>query len=119
MMIGLPGEGDSDVHRTVEFLNSHKLFGLKIHSVYVMKGTRLARLYDEGKYVPIAFDDYVRLASYVITHVSPDLILHRITGDCPDGMLAAPEWNKDKNAVISAIQAKLKHDGLYQGIYFK
>ena len=119
MMIGLPGEDDGDIHRTVEFLNSHKLFGLKIHSVYVMKGTRLARLYDEGKYVPITFDDYVRLAAYVITHVSPDLILHRITGDCPDGMLTAPEWNKDKNAVISAIQAKLKQDGLYQGIYFK
>ncbi|MBQ8290588.1 MAG: TIGR01212 family radical SAM protein [Clostridia bacterium] len=119
MMVGLPGEGDGDIYRTVSFLNSHKLFGLKIHSVYVMKGTRLARQYDEGKYVPITFDDYVRLAAYVITHVSPDLILHRITGDCPDGMLAAPEWNKDKNAVISAIQAKLKHDGLYQGIYFK
>lgn len=119
IMIGLPGERDSDIYRTVDFLSTHKLFGLKIHSVYVMKGTRLARLFDEGKYTPVTFDDYVRLATYVITHISPEIILHRITGDCPRDMLVAPLWNENKNTVISAIQTKLKQDGLYQGIYYK
>ena len=119
IMIGLPGESDSDIHRTVDFLSTHKLFGLKIHSVYVMKGTRLARLFDEGKYTPVTLDDYVRLATYVITHVSPEIILHRITGDCPRDMLVAPLWNENKNTVISAIQTKLKQGGLYQGIYYK
>ena len=68
-----------------------------------MKGTALEKMYARGGYVPPTLKEYAESAVYVLTHISPDIVVHRITGDCPAGLLAAPEWNRDKNRVISEI----------------
>lgn len=119
IIIGLPGEDAEDVKATVEFLNAHKIDGIKIHSIYIMEGTALAELYRSNRYTPPTVDEYCELAIYVLTHISKGLTVHRITGDCPDGLLVAPLWNSDKNAVISKIQARMKELGAYQGIYYQ
>ncbi len=119
MIIGLPGECKEDVYRTVDVINDSEAWGVKMHSIYVMEGTRLAEMYRSGEYTPPSMDEYVGLAAECISRLRPDIIVHRITGDCPDGLLVAPEWNKDKNAVISAIQRKLEDDNSSQGSGYK
>ena len=49
-MIGLPKETHENIVNTVDFLNMHKFDGIKIHSTYVIKDTRLAELFYGGKY---------------------------------------------------------------------
>jgi radical SAM superfamily enzyme len=117
-MIGLPGESDEELYKTVELIRKTKPFGIKIHSVYVVRGTALSAMLERGEYVPISKEDYVRRATYVLTHVSPDTVIHRLTGDCPRELLVAPTWNTDKNAILGAIQNGLDQNGLYQGIYY-
>ena len=114
MIIGLPGEDADDVRATVELINEDA-WGVKIHSIYVMEGTELARMYRAGEYTPPTLDVYTSLAAEAIACLRPDMIVHRITGDCPDGLLVAPEWNKDKNKTIALIRAKLEREGLKQG----
>ena len=114
MIIGLPGEMPSDVDATVDLIN-RDAWGIKIHSIYVMEGTELARMYGAGEYTPPTLDAYCSLAARSISRLRPDMIVHRITGDCPDGMLVAPEWNKDKNKIISLIRSTLESEGLCQG----
>ena len=118
LMIGLPGEGDSELEQTVRLVSSTMPFGIKIHSVYVAEGTELAEMYRRGEYTPIEKNIYTDRAVYVLTHVSPDTVVHRITGDCPRDMLVAPEWNLDKNAVISEINEKMRAASLKQGIFY-
>ncbi len=119
MIIGLPGEKQKEVDETVDLFNRLSLFGVKIHSLYVMKGTALAGMYERGEYLPLTFDEYVSLASRAIARLRPDTVLHRITGDCPPGMLIAPDWNSDKNSVIRAINATLEKNGQRQGSLYK
>ena len=119
MMVGLPTEGFEDVKRTLEYLNTFRLHGIKIHSVYVMKDTRLAKMYEQGEYTPISREEYVRSVVYILTHLPPDLIVHRITGDCVKSMLVAPEWNRDKNATLAEIYDALEKEDLYQGCYYQ
>ena len=107
MIIGLPGEGKAEALKTVEFLNGYELFGLKIHSIYVMRGTRLSEMYERGEFVPPTREDYIDTAVSVIRAMRPGTVVHRITGDCPRGMLVAPEWNTDKNGIISEIRKRL------------
>ena len=114
MIIGLPGERDDDIDATVELINECA-WGVKIHSIYVMEGTRLAQMYREGLYTPPTRDEYVRLAARAIASLREDMIVHRITGDCPEGMLVAPEWNRDKNEIITRIRRALEEKGLRQG----
>lgn len=118
MIIGLPGESEDDIDATVRLINE-SAWGIKIHSIYVMEGTRLAEMYRKGEYMPPTREEYVRLASRAIARLREDMIVHRITGDCPDGMLVAPEWNRDKNKVIAEIRATLERECRHQGSLFE
>ena len=115
MIIGLPGESYLDIDDTVEVINSVYPSGVKIHGMYVMRGTVLAEMYERGEYTPLTLDEYVTLAARAITRLRPNIVLHRITGDCPKGLLVAPEWSSDKNRVIALINEKLTEWGARQG----
>lgn len=119
LIVGLPGEGIEDIKNTVEYINRFELFGLKIHSIYVMRGTRLAELYERGEYTPPTLDEFVNSAAYILTHISPDIIVHRLTGDCPRDMLIAPDWNTDKHKIIEKITKALEKSGSFQGCNYK
>ena len=119
IMIGLPNETRNDLKNTVSFINQHNIQGLKIHSCYVIKGTKLADMYTNNEYVPITLDEYLEEASYVLTHISPNIIIHRISGDAPKDLLLAPEWNLHKKWIMNGLDKKLKQENLFQGMYYK
>ena len=119
IMIGLPQETIEDLKNTVSFINSHKIQGVKIHSCYVVKNTVLCDMYNSGKYSPLTLEQYLDFATYVITHIRPDIIIHRISGDAPKDLLVAPSWNLHKKWIINGLDKLLKEKNLYQGIYFK
>ena len=114
MIIGLPSDTPENVDATVDLINEGA-WGVKIHSIYVMDGTALAGMHRAGLYVPPTLEEYVSLATRSIARLRPDMVVHRITGDCPSGLLVAPEWNRDKNKVIAEIRGKLERDGVRQG----
>ncbi len=119
VMIGLPGETDEDVFKTVRFVNSLPVKGLKLHSLYVMKDTVLADMYERGEYVPLALDGYIRTVTGAICRTRPDIIFHRVTGDAPHELLIAPEWNLEKNRTVTLIDKYMSENGLYQGCLYE
>lgn len=119
IMIGLPEENYQTIQNTVKFINNHFIQGLKIHSTYVIKGTRLAELYIGGKYTPISLEYYLNGLSYILTHISPNLIIHRISGDAPKDLLLVPEWNIHKKWILNGIEKKFKEENLWQGKFLK
>ena len=123
IMIGLPSpnskaESIEDVASTVAFLNNHQIQGIKIHSCYVVKNTKLEDLYNNGKYSPLSLDDYLKQCAYVITHINPNVIIHRISGDAPKTLLVAPDWNSHKKWIINGLDKLLRKENLYQGMYY-
>ncbi len=118
LIVGLPGETMEDIKKTSEYLSRFDIFGVKIHSIYVMKDTKLCELYERGEYMPPSFDFYIDAAVYILTHLHPAVTVHRLTGDCPEGMLVAPEWNRQKHTVIDAIVAKMMQNGYTQGCMY-
>ena len=119
IMIGLPGENFEDLKNTVNFINSHNIQGLKIHCTYVVENTVLADMYKNGNYEPISLDYYLDCASYVLTHISPDIIIHRVSGDAPKDLLLAPEWNCHKKWIINGLDKILRDHNLWQGMDYK
>ncbi len=118
IMVGLPEENFDDVKNTVNFINKHNIQGIKIHSTYVIKNTVLANMYFNGKYEPISLEYYLDALTYVITHISPDVVIHRISGDAPKGLLIVPEWNLHKKWVLNGFDKILKEQDLWQGKYY-
>ena len=119
IIIGLPEETFEDLKNTVDFINNHNVQGLKIHSCYVVDNTVLADMYKSKKYEPISLENYIQSACYVLTHISPDIIIHKISGDAPKELLIAPEWNLHKKWIMNGITKYMNENDLYQGMYYK
>ena len=49
----------SDIIETVKFINKHNISGIKIHSTYVVKNTKLNNMYENGEYKTIDIEKTV------------------------------------------------------------
>lgn len=119
IMVGLPTETFDDLKNTVNFINDIDIQGIKIHSTYVVEGTILSKMYEEGKYVPLTYDEYMDYLCFIITHLRPNIVVHRISGDAPKELLVAPSWDIHKKWVMNGLFKRMNEENLIQGMYFK
>lgn len=117
IMIGLPNESFEDIQDIVNFINNNDISGVKIHSTYVVKNTKLNEMYKNNDYTPITLDYYLDNLEYIITHLNKNIIIHRLSGDAPKDILVAPDWNSHKKWILNGINKRLKEKNLYQGMY--
>ena len=115
IMVGLPFEESGDVENTVDLINSLPIMGVKIHSTYIIKSTQLETLYLNGEYTPLTLDDYVDKVCYIISHLKPETVVCRITGDAPKDILVEPKWNARKKIILNAINNALDYRNIVQG----
>ena len=118
IMVCLPNENFNDIKNTVEFINKHFIQGLKIHSTYIVKNTILADMYSKGLYIPLTLEEYLNYTCYILTHISPNIVIHKVSGDAPKDLLVAPDWNLHKKWILNGLDKKLKAEDLWQGKYY-
>jgi radical SAM superfamily enzyme len=61
----------------------------------------------------------VDLVVSCIGALSPDIVIHRLTGDGPSNQLISPLWSRAKRSVLNCIHHELKTRGIYQGCFLK
>lgn len=115
VVLGLPGEGRAEMLATADYLAALPLDGVKIHLLYIIQGTPLARLYRGGEYQPLTEDEYVSLVVDFLERLPPRMVIHRLTGDPHPEELVAPTWCLDKSRVLTRIRQTFAARPSYQG----
>ena len=113
VIIGLPGENASDLFETIDYLNNTDIQGIKLQLLHVLKDTALADLM--GTFHILTIEEYIDILCECIARLSPDIVIHRLTGDGPKDLLIAPEWSKNKRLVLNTLSHELKVRNIYQG----
>jgi radical SAM protein (TIGR01212 family) len=115
VILGLPGEGLKECLYTADRLGEVDIQGLKIHSLYIHRGTVLEKWYEEGKYRPLDQEEYVEWVCRFLERCPPEWIIQRLTGDPDPKELVAPLWALKKQETLQMIHNRLKETGRYQG----
>lgn len=115
IILGLPGETDEMIFETIHLLNGLPLFGIKLQLLHVLKQTDLANDYRNGLFQTLTFEHYVNLVIACLEHLSPDIVVHRITGDAPKDLLIAPAWSLNKRRVLNTIHHEMRLRNSRQG----
>jgi radical SAM protein (TIGR01212 family) len=115
MILGLPGEGPAEVAATARYLAGLPLQGVKIHLLYVIRGSGLARLYEAGAYRDLTQEEYVSLVVDFLELLPSHIVIHRVTGDPHPEELLAPAWCLDKSRVLGLIREEFARRGSRQG----
>ncbi|MDD4354900.1 MAG: TIGR01212 family radical SAM protein [Candidatus Izemoplasmatales bacterium] len=111
----LPGETNEMMLDTIRFLNTLPINGLKIHMLYLVKGSQLGRDYLAHPFPLLSLSDYVDITSSQIELLRPDIILYRLTGDPVKADLIAPLWTLKKFVVTNEIDKRLRQNSSFQG----
>jgi hypothetical protein len=115
IIIGLPGEDREMILQTARFLSNLPIQGVKIHLLYVAKGTPLAEFYEKGEIRCLEQEEYVDLVVDFLELLPSHIVIQRLTGEPAKSELVAPSWAKEKHTTLRLIQETLKRRNTWQG----
>ena len=112
---GLPYETKEMMLETVKYLNKLDIQGIKIHMLHVIKGTKLADLYQKEQFHILTREEYVDIVCDELELLKPEIVIHRITGDPDPNELIEPTWLIKKFGVLNEIDKEMAKRNSYQG----
>lgn len=115
IILGLPYETTDDMLATIAYLNRLGCDGIKLQLLHVLSGTQLANYYEKQPFSILSQEEYLSILIDCIEHLSPDTVIHRVTGDGPKDLLLAPLWSLNKRGVLNSLHREMKLRGAYQG----
>lgn len=114
----LPHETEDMMMETISYLNKLPINGIKLQLLHILKDTDLAKLYEKSPFYLPTMDEYFVLLGKLLSHLRPDIVVHRLTGDGPKSLLLAPLWTGNKRLVLNTMQKYLKDADIWQGREF-
>ncbi len=118
VILGLPGETPDMIYETIQYLNTCKPFGIKLQLLHILEGTDLADEYRAGLFKAYEKEEYLDILIKSLELLSPDIVIHRLTGDGPKDLLLAPHWSLNKRNVLNSLHHTMKLANTYQGRLF-
>lgn len=115
VIFGLPGETREDMLETVRYVRDQGSRGVKFHLLHLMRHTPLESVYQSGGLRFLEEAEYIALICDAIGLLSPDMVVHRLTGDSPRELLIGPMWSLKKWEILNAIDSELTRRDIIQG----
>lgn len=118
VILNLPGDDGLDAIETARILSALHVDMVKLHSLYIVGGTRLARQYVLGEFDMISLDEYVTRVVDFLEHLDPKIVIQRLVGKGPQENLIFCNWETSWWKIKDAINALFEERGSYQGSKF-
>lgn len=103
LIFGLPNENEQKMLESVEFVVNSKVDGIKISNLYVLKNTKLEKLYLNGDFKVLEMEEYFTILKKALKIIPENVVIHRLTGDGPKSITIAPLWVFNKKKVLTLI----------------
>ena len=118
VILGLPGESRADMLHTARTIADLGIDGVKLHLLYVIRGTRLEAQFLHGTYRCLQQPQYVELVCDFLERIPAEMIIQRLTGDPHPRELVAPQWALKKSETLNLIRRTLEERDSWQGKYY-
>lgn len=115
VMLGLPGETPAMMRETARALASLPVAGVKIHALLVLEGTRLADEWRSGAVPLPELPTYAGWVADFLELLPRRVFIERLTADGYRDVLLAPDWSRNKLAVLNAVERELQRRDARQG----
>lgn len=111
----LPWDIMDDVIDAAKILSALKVDSVKLHSLYVVKNTRLAQMYERGEISLLGAEEYAMRCVEFLKYLSPGIVIQRIVGRIPeeDSITAndGQSWWRIRDRILEIMQEQ----GVRQG----
>ena len=94
VIIGLPGESRNDFISTAVELSRWPLNNIKFHQLQVIRGTAMAKEFEEvpEDFRSFTLPEYLELMVRLLERLNPEFVVERIAGEVTPGMAVREGW---------------------------
>jgi radical SAM protein (TIGR01212 family) len=115
VILGLPQENKVHMLQTAQAVADMGIDGIKLHLLYVVKGTKLDQLYRKNQYKCLDQNEYIDIVCDFLERIPKHIVIQRLTGDPHPNELVAPIWCLKKMETIDLIRKTLEKRDTWQG----
>ena len=115
VILGLPGEDDAELIRQARLVNQLPITTLKLHQLQLIKGTVMAREYEQSSFHLYTADEYIDMVIKYISYIRREVVLERFVSSSPKDLLLAPNWNIKNYEFVEKLKKKMRELGVTQG----
>ena len=122
IILGLPGEEHDEIVKQAAILSTLPITTLKIHQLQLIRGTRMAREFEntpQDFHLFHQVDEYIDLVIDYVEHLRSDIVIERFISQSPRDLLIAPDWGLKNFEITNRIQKRMKERNAYQGKSFE
>jgi radical SAM protein (TIGR01212 family) len=115
LILNLPWDDMADVRENAKLLSALGIEYVKLHSLYVVRGTVLGDMYKKGKVEIISLADYIERVAEFLAYLDPEMVIQRLVGKGPRADLLFSNWGLSWWLVKQHIEEYLVQKNIYQG----
>lgn len=93
MIVNLPWDTMEDTIEGAKILSSLGVDQVKLHALYIVKHTLMAKWYEEGQITLISAEEYAERVVQFLRHLHPDIVLQRLVGRAPEDNTLFTNWS--------------------------
>lgn len=118
LILNLPWDNQMDVIENAKVVSALGVDEIKLHALYVVEGTNLAKTYKAGEILLISKEEYMERVIIFLEHLDPNIVIQRIIGRAPEENLLFVNWNESWWKIRDDIVALMESRSSVQGIKF-
>lgn len=118
LILNFPWDQMADVVENAKILSALQVEQVKLHSLYIVKDTVLAKLYEEGQISFFSKEEYIERVVTFLEYLDPSVIIQRLIGRAPEENTIFVNWNTSWWKIRDSIEALLEERATYQGKKF-
>ena len=117
LILGLPGESRKMLVEEATVLSRLPLTTLKLHQLQLIRGTRMAKEYEEcpNEFSLFSLDGYVETVVDFVERLRPDIVLERFASSSPKELLIAPDWGVKNYELVEMVKRRMRERDTWQG----
>ena len=115
MIPNLPWDTMEDVVEGAKIISALGIEQVKLHSLYIVKGTELGKMYENGTLEIISMEEYIERVITFIEHITPEIVFQRLVGRAPEENTLFCNWNTSWWKIRDLIDEELAKRDTHQG----
>jgi len=115
LILNLPWDDRTDVIEDAKVLSALRVDQVKLHALYIVKGTEMARQYTAGEIELVSCEEYQARVIMFLEHLDEAIVLQRLIGRAPEENTLFSNWHTGWWKIRDTMIKTMEDNGQYQG----
>lgn len=118
IILNLPGDSRRDAVETAKLISALGTDFVKLHSLYIAKGTKLAKEYENGTISICSKEEYFNRLMDFLEYLNPQIVVERLFSRIPEEDALFSNWNTSWWKLLDEFTGLMERHASFQGKRF-